>query len=97
MCVKKWTSIHIEVHSQHKHKIGSFEPYFLLDTVLTEFLLPLPGTLQHLFSRCLSLPAQHLVGLVYITPYLFDITFTTWCKLPVHLHACSLLKALNNL
>ena len=58
--------------------------------------MPFPGTLQDFFRRCVCLPAKHLVGLVDITPDLFDITLTTGSIGPVHLHAGSLLEAFDH-
>ena len=69
----------------------------LLYTVGTELLLPLPSALQHLVGRCIGLPAQHLVGFVYIAPNLFDVSLAAGCIFPVHLDASSLLKAFNHL
>ena len=63
----------------------------------SQFLLPLPGTFQHLFGRSLCLPAQHLVGLVDIAPYLLDIAFTTRSIGPIDLDTCGFFEALHHL
>ena len=69
----------------------------LLDAVLAQLLLPAPSGLEYLFGGSLSLPAQHLVSLVYVTPNLLDIALATGSVGPVNLDACGLLEALYNL
>ena len=69
----------------------------LLDAVLAQLLLPAPSGLEYLLGGSLSLPAQHLVSLVYVTPNLLDIALATGSVGPVNLDTCSFLEALNNL
>ena len=42
-----------------------------------------------------GLPAQNLIGLVYISPYLFNVTRTTRHNLVVEFNAGALLKSMN--
>ena len=60
----------------------------LHDSFFTQMYLPVPCRAECVFDRSISFPAQFIVCIRRISPYLNDITCTARCNLIVKFHAC---------